>query len=274
MRNAVMDLEAEYNNRARVPDSAAIIAGWAREAEAFRTAWARRTLDIAYGEGARERFDLFEAEQPGPVAMFIHGGYWQALDKSFGSHWARGLVLRGVSVAVPSYDLCPSVPLRRIVEQMRAACVALHRRTGQRLLVAGHSAGGQLAVMLMATDWTAIDPALPKRLVGAALPVSGVFELEPLLGTSIGRGLNLTPAEAHALSPRFLPPAPGEMHAVVGGAESSEFIRQTHAFAAAWRGTAEELPGANHFTVLAPFSDPDHALVSFAADMAGRLAPA
>lgn len=269
-----MDLEAEYNNRARVADSAAIIAGWARDAAAFRAEWPRSTLDIAYGAGDRERFDLFEAKAPGPVAMFIHGGYWQALDKSFGSHWARGLATRGVTVAVPSYDLCPTVPLARIADQMRAACIALHRRTGQRLLVAGHSAGGHLAAMLMATDWRAIDPALPERLVGAALPVSGVFELEPLLGTSVGRGLNLSPAEAQALSPRYLRPAIGDLHAVVGGAESSEFIRQTHAFAAAWRASGEEIPGANHFTVLDLFPDPGHALVSFAADMAGRLAPA
>jgi arylformamidase len=272
MRNGGMDLEAEYNNRARVADSAAIIAGWARDAAAFRAAWPRSSLDIAYGAGERERFDLFEAASPGPVAMFIHGGYWQALDKSFGSHWARGLAMRGVSVAVPSYDLCPAVPLARIVAQMRAACVALHRRSGRRLLVAGHSAGGHLAAMLMATDWRAIDPALPDRLVGAALPVSGVFELEPLLGTSVGRALQLTPAEVHALSPRYMPPAPGPLHAVVGGAESAEFIRQTHDFAAAWRASSQELPEANHFTVLDPFPDPDHALVSFAADMAGRLA--
>ncbi|MBW6397326.1 alpha/beta hydrolase [Roseomonas sp. HJA6] len=268
-----MDLEAEYNNRARVPDSAAIIGTWARDAAAFRADWSRSTLDIPYGEGPRERFDLFEAEVPGPVAMFIHGGYWQALDKSFGSHWARGLAMRGVTVAVPSYDLCPNVPLRRIVEQMRAACITLHRRTERRLLVVGHSAGGHLAAMLMATDWAAIDPSLPPRLVGAALPVSGVFELEPVMGTSVGRGLNLTPEEARALSPRWMRPAIGELHAVVGGAESAEFIRQTIDFAAAWRGSAEEIPDANHFTVLEPFPDPAHALVSFAADMAGRLAP-
>lgn len=267
-----MDLEAEYNNRARVADSAAIIAGWARDAATFRRAWPHMTPDMPYGAGERERFDLFEPDSPGPVAMFIHGGYWQALDKSFASHWARGLVMRGVTVAVPSYDLCPAVPLSRIVEQMQAACVALHRRTGRRLLVAGHSAGGHLAAMLMATDWKAIDSALPARLVGAALPVSGVFELEPLLGTSLGPALQLTVADARALSPRFLRPAPGEMHAVVGGAESGEFIRQTHSFAAAWRISSEELPEANHFTVLEPFADPGHALVSFTADMAGRLA--
>ncbi|MEO3470660.1 alpha/beta hydrolase [Roseomonas sp. CAU 1739] len=267
-----MDLEAEYNNRARVADSAAIIAGWARDAAAFRAGWARSTLDQPYGDGARERLDLFEPDMPGPLAVFIHGGYWQALDKSFASHCARGLLGRGVAVAVPSYDLCPGVPMRRIVEQMRAACAMLHRRTGRRLLVAGHSAGGHLAALLMATDWTAVDPALPAGLVGAALPVSGVFEIEPVLPTSLGRALNLSPAEAHALSPRFLPPAGGDLHAVVGGAESGEFIRQTRDFAAAWGGSEEVLPGANHFTVLDPFADPAHPLVARAAAMAGRLA--
>lgn len=267
-----MDLEAEYNNRARVPDSAAIIGRWARDAAAFRERWTASTLDIPYGAGARERFDLFEAAAPGPVALFIHGGYWQALDKSFASHCARGLLGHGVTVAVPSYDLCPTVPLRRIVEQMQAACAVLHRRSGRRLLVAGHSAGGQLAAMLMATDWKAFDPGLPADLVGAALPVSGVFELEPLLPTSLGAALRLTAEEARALSPRWLPPAPGEMHAVVGGAESGEFLRQTRDFAAAWSGSHEVLPDANHFTVLDPFAEPAHPLVAMAVGMAGRLA--
>ncbi len=267
-----MDLELEYNNRLRVPDSAARIAGWARESENFRATWARGTLGIPYGDGARERLDLFEPEGDGPLAVFIHGGWWQALDRSFVSHLARGLVMRGVAVAMPSYDLCPAVPLRRIVGQMRAACVALHRRTGRRLLVAGHSAGGHLAAMLLATDWRATDRALPERLVGAALPVSGVFEIEPALATSLGPALNLTPAEARALSPRHLPPAPGEVHAVAGEAESAEFIRQTRDFAAAWGASAEILPGADHFTVLDPFTDPDHPLVARAAAMAGRLA--
>ena len=125
----------------------------------------------------------------------------------------------------------------------------------------------------MATDWKAIDPSLPADLVGAALPVSGVFELEPVLPTSIGAALHLAAEEARALSPRWLPPAPGEMHAVVGGAESDEFLRQTRDFAAAWGGSQEVLPGANHFTVLDPFTDPAHPLVARAAAMAGRLAP-
>lgn len=269
-----MDLEAEYNNRARVPDSAAIIARWLTDAAAFRAAWPTKRLDIRYGDTEREVLDLFlpAAEGPCPLAMFIHGGYWQALDRTAVSHFARGLLLRGVAVAVPSYGLCPAVPLATIVEQMRRAAAVLCVTTQQRILAMGHSAGGHLAAMLLASDLPAFAPGLPPDVVPAALPVSGVFELEPLLPTSIGRGLNLTREEARALSPRWLPPPGKALHAVVGGAESPEFLRQTHDFAAAWGGSAEEIPGANHFTVLDPLTDPDHPLTLRAAGMARRLA--
>lgn len=269
-----MDAEAEYNNRARVPESAALIAGWARDAAAFREAWTWAELGLPYGPGERERLDLF---RPGPgdirteawpLALFLHGGYWQALDRSFFSHVARGLLARGVAVAIPSYDLCPAVPLARIVEQARAAAAMLHRRTGRRMLATGHSAGGHLTAMLMATDWRALDPALPDDLVPAGLPISGVFELEPLLGTSIGAALRLGAAEARALSPRFLPSPDGALHVAVGGAESGEFLRQSRDFAAARGGGFEALPGLNHFTVLDPLAAPEGALARRAAAMA------
>jgi arylformamidase len=139
--------------------------------------------------------------------------------------------------------------IRDILRQVQAACTALPRRPA---LAFGHSAGGHLAAMLLASGH-----------VPAALPVSGVFELAPLRHTTIGTALQLSVAEAQALSPRFLPPpARGWLHAVVGSAESTEFRRQTRDFAAAWGGTAEELPGLNHFTVLAPFSDPDSPLIT------------
>jgi len=267
-----MDLDAEYDNRARVADSAAIIAGWAQQAAAFRASWPHATLDLAYGPGDREKLDLFlpETGPAAPAALFIHGGYWQALDKSWASHCARGLVMAGVAVGVPSYDLCPHVPLARIVEQMRLAAAALHRRTGRRILAIGHSAGGHLAAMLMATDWAA--RGLPAGLVPAAIPISGVFELEPLRPTRIGQGLRLNEAEARLLSPRYMPPPGGALHCVVGGAESGEFLRQTREFAAAWGGSWEAPAGQNHFTVLAPLQDPDSGLVARARAMAAALA--
>ena len=266
-----MDLEAEYNNRARVPGHPAIIAGWQRDAAAWRAACPGVEPDLAYGEGAREKLDLFwpGAVGEGPIAVFIHGGYWQALDKGFHSHSAKGLVERGVAVAVPSYDLCPAVTMETIVEQMRAAVLFLWRRHGRRLFAYGHSAGGHLSAMLAATDWAA--RGAPADLVPAIGPISGVFELEPLLGTSVGAGLRLDRPRAHALSPRYVAPPVGlALHAVVGGGESGEFIRQTRDFAAAWGGVAEEAPEEDHFTVIAPLADAASSMVARFSGMVPR----
>jgi arylformamidase len=245
-----LDLETQYNNRARVPEHPAIIAGWAKNSAAYRDAKPPR--EIAYGDGARHRFDLFEAGD-GPALMFIHGGYWQALDKSFFSHLARGLNELGVNVAVPSYDLCPDVRIGDIVEQMRAACAALHSETTAAVVVSGHSAGGHVAACLLATE----------AHVPAAYSISGLFELAPLIPTSINDKLRLDEAEAEALSPLFWPAPEGKtLDAVVGGDESSEFLRQSGAIVRAWgeQGVAtryEEIANANHFTVIAPLSDPN-----------------
>ncbi len=242
-----LDLEQEYNNRARVPDNAAIIAGWARDSAAYREIKPPR--EIAYGAGERHKLDLFAAGA-GPAILYIHGGYWQALDKSFHSIHARGLNDLGVSVAVPSYDLCPDVRIGDIVEQMRAACAALHRETGAPVIVSGHSAGGHLAACLLATE----------AHVPAAYAISGLFELAPLIPTSINTKLGLDEAEAEALSPLFWPAPEGKtLDAVVGADESSEFLRQSASIVRMWgeQGAAtryEEIAGANHFTVIAPLA--------------------
>ena len=265
-----MDLEAEYNNRARVPEHPRHIAAWQRDAAGWRAACPRAELGLPYGAREREKLDLFHPEgaEGAPLAIFIHGGYWQALDRSFASHCARGLNGRRIAVAVPSYDLCPSVTVGEIVEQMRAACRFLWQHTGRRIMAAGHSAGGHLAAMLLATDWPALDPSLPPGLVHAALPVSGVFELEPLLATTIGPALRLDPRAARAHSPRYMPSPGRPMHCVAGGAESGEFIRQSRDMAEAWGGSCEFLPGADHFTVIAPLSDPASPLVACAERLA------
>lgn len=255
-----MSLEPEYNNRTRVPESGAIIGRWMQAAEAFRLVHPPETL--TYGPGAREVMDIFwpQGVARPPVALFFHGGYWQALDGRAVSHVAAGLLAQGVAVALPSYDLCPEVPVARIVAQAEAAARALHARTGRAALAMGHSAGGHLAAMLLAR--------LPVAMVAAALPISGLFWLEPLVGTSINAKLGLDATTARGLSPALLP-APGRpLHAVVGGEESGEFLRQTREFAALWGGSHEALPGLNHFTVLAPLEDPAHPLTQRAARLA------
>lgn len=243
-----LDLEAEYNNRARVPEHPALIAGWAADSAAYREARPPRL--IRYGDGERHAMDLFEAGG-GPAVMFVHGGYWQALDKSFFSHMAIGLNQLGVSVALPSYDLCPSVRIGDIVEQIRAACMALHQHANASVVVAGHSAGGHLAACMLATE----------ACVPAAYAISGLFELATLIPTSINAALRLDEAEANALSPLFWPAPKGKLlDAVVGGEESSEYLRQSAAIVAAWGQDGvetryEEVESANHFTVIAPMAD-------------------
>jgi arylformamidase len=243
-----LDLEKEYNNRARVPEHPAIIASWAAESKVYRNINPPRVIE--YGPSERNTLDLFDAGD-GPAVMFIHGGYWQALDKSFFSHVARGLNALGVTVAVPSYDLCPNVRIGDILEQMRAACTIVQRATSAPVIVAGHSAGGHLAACLLATE----------AHVPAAYAISGLFELAPLIPTSLNEKLGLDAIEAEALSPLFWPAPEGKvLDAVVGGDESSEYLRQSAALVAAWGKNGvetryEEFPCENHFTVIAPLAD-------------------
>lgn len=263
-------LESEYNNRLKTSDFAGITGAWAEQAAAFRDSHDNSEFDLAYGPSGRQKLDLFwpGATRDAPVALFIHGGYWQALDRSFMSHLAHGLTARGVAVAIPSYDLCPAVTLAELTEQMRVCAGFLARRHGQGLLAMGHSAGGHLAAMLMATDWTA--RGLPADTVLAGMPISGLFDLAPLLETSVISALALDAAEAHRLSPLFLPSPGRPLHAIVGGDEGVEYARQSRGIAEAWGGTWESLPGANHFTVIDKLADPDSAMVRRAL---GLLAP-
>jgi arylformamidase len=254
-----IDLEVEYNNRARVPESSALIAGWAKDAQAYRATFpAMRVLH--YGAGARNTIDYFPGERAGPVVVFVHGGYWQALDSSFFSHLARGLNAHGIGVAIPSYDLCPAVAVGDIIEQMRAAMRELSK-LGRRLVMSGHSAGGHLAACMLATEWRSLDAALPKDLIVAAYAISGLFDLVPLVKTSVNNALRLNDVTARHVSPLSWPmPSHGSLDAVVGGDESAEYFRQSRTIVDAWGATVptrfEALPGTNHFTVIAPLAEP------------------
>lgn len=269
-----IDYEAQYNNRARVPEHPAIIEGWARDAVAYREA--RPPYSFDYGDSERQAIDLFPGEGGGerPLVMFVHGGYWQALHPSFFSHMARGLNARGIDVAIPGYDLCPTVTIDDILAQMRRAVATLAREGRRRVVVAGHSAGGHLAACLLATDWA--GAGLAAGTVPAAYAISGLFELRPLVTTSINRALGLEPAEADRLSPLLWPaPAGRTLDAVVGADESEEYLRQSRAVAERWAAAGvatryEAVPGANHFTVIAPLADPESPMTARLAALTGR----
>ena len=276
-----IDYEAEYNNRARVPEHAAIFARWEKEAAAYRDEASREKraeLGLSYGPSPRQTLDIFTAKYAAdaPLALFIHGGYWRSLEPRTFSHMARGLNARGVSVGVAGYDLCPQVTIGEIIDQMRRAALFLSDRFGKRITVCGHSAGGHLAACLVATDWTALGPKAPADLVPAAYAISGLFDLSPLLGVSMNQALRLDEKQARDASPLFWPaPAGRALDAVVGGEESSEFLRQSKIIADAWGKNGAEtryeaVPGANHFTVLDPLSDPESKMVGRLVALCGR----
>ncbi len=274
-----IDYEAEYNNRARVPEHPDIFARWAREAEDYRAEAMkerRAELGLRYGSTLRQVMDLFSPrpDTTAPLALFIHGGYWRSLEPGLFSQVARGVNAHGIAVAVVGYDLCPQVTIPEIIDQIRHACLFLWLRTGRPMMVFGHSAGGHLAAAMVATDWQSLYPKAPVVLVPTAYSISGLFDLAPLLHVSMAHDLRLNEADARSASPLFWPPPRGRaFDAIVGALESGEFLRQSRVLAEAWeKGGAqtryEEIAGANHFTVLDALRDPQSAMVRRLAELA------
>lgn len=255
---SVVDFEAAYNNRERVPEHPAILEKW-RE-DALRVMDARHPETLEYGPGERHRMEWFAAGADKPSAVFIHGGYWQSLDRGWFSWVAPALQDQGINVAIIGYDLTPQVRLGQSIACVRQATELVRRMTGKRPLVFGHSAGGHMAACM-----------LSEGRARAALAISGVFDLEPLIETSLNTALGLDPITARALSPLHWPvpngSAPGgrTLDCWVGGNESSEFIRQSRHMAATWGGQGadtrvEIIEGANHFTVLDGLAEADSPL--------------
>jgi arylformamidase len=253
-----IDYEIEYNNRRRVPEHTEINARWEKASEAYR-AEAECSLDQSYGTGERQRYDVFRprgATAEAPVVVYIHGGYWQRGDRKPYAFLARELNARGIVVALPSYTLCPKAKVMDIVAELRQFLAVLWERTRQRPVVVGHSAGGHLTSAMVATDWSKVA-GVPADLVRCGYALSGVFELAPLIGTSLNEALKLDENSAREASPLLWPPPPRDRVFVagVGGDESQEFIRQSLEIAATWSraGVKAEcvvVPSTNHFTIV------------------------
>lgn len=266
-------LDAQYDNRARVADHAAVMARWVQASALVRSGAATAQLDMRYGDGVGETLDVFPAAQPhaaspSPVLVFIHGGYWRALDKADHSFIAPAFNAAGAAVVVPNYALCPAVNIEHITLQMAAALAWVWRHAASfngdpsRIALVGHSAGGHLAAMLLCCRWKELDDELPMQPVSGALALSGLYDLEPLRHTPMLQAdLQLSPSSVARLSPAFFPRPKGtKLYAVVGLDESDEFLRQNTLIRDVWGPTAvpvcETLPGLNHFTVLNELADP------------------
>lgn len=275
-----LDLEAEYNNRARVPEHPEIFKRWTEAAAKFRAGHKNSEERISYGQSERQYIDLFwpSADRNAPLVLFIHGGYWRALDPSIHSHFAAGANALGLAMAFAGYDLCPKVTIPQIIAQIQSAAAFLGRRLRRRIVVAGHSAGGHLTACLLATDWRKIDAELPANFVPAGLSISGLFDLTPMLHVSMNADLGLKPEDIQKVSPQFWPAPSGKtLDAWVGGNESGEFLRQSKEVAEVWGRAGvvtkyKEVSGANHFTVLDPLADSGSEMTARLAELATKIA--
>lgn len=266
-------LDAQYNNRAAVPGFADIVAAWQKDSAAVR-AELKGHLDVSYGDGPKAKLDIFpaagDASGQAPVLVFIHGGYWQALDKGVFSCVAPLYVKAGITVVTIGYPLCPDVTMGDIVAECRAALLWLSRNIGDygcdpmRLFLSGHSAGGHLSALLASTDWAAAGGTA--NLLKGAIPLSGLYELEPIRLSYLDEALHLTPEDVTQYSPSLQTARIScPLMLAVGGAETDEFRRQqrnyaVHLNAQGLTPQTLEPEGLNHFTIVDAFRSPGTAL--------------
>lgn len=263
------DIERHFNPRVAVADALEQIASFPQ-----RSAAARETLnahyDIRFGERPKETLDLFlpaGADRSGavPAQIFIHGGYWRALDKSDHSFVAAATVAAGAAHISLNYDLCPEVTLDTIVDEMRNAVryIVLNAHTlgvdRKRLVIGGHSAGAHLAAMMLRQDWA--SDGLPADPFFGLAQISGIYEPEAVMHTSVNDDVQLTQEMARRNDAIAEPPlSRAPVLIAVGGDEPEGWRRQSADYAATCRGAGLEVeemvvPGTHHFTVLAASCD-------------------
>jgi len=266
-------LDAQYNNRARFPDFDVHFKHWGEWSEIARSALPGR-IDQRFGPTPIEAVDIFPAAQQGaPIYLFIHGGYWYSLDKSHYSYVAQGMRRHGVTTVVNNFGLAPEYGMDTIVDHNRKALAWLWKNAasfgGDRdcIYVAGHSAGGHLAMMLLGTDWSAYDAALPANPVKGVCAIGGIFDLEPIRLSYLNAKLSLSAEQAHRNSPLHCHyPSRAPLSLVVAVDESPEYHRQSGALHEMWaaRHWPVELlvpPGLDHFNVVNELADPQCLLV-------------
>ena len=279
------DLDRAYNARATVSvDAFEAIIGQYRARSDTAAATVPGTLDIVYDAASGEKLDVFAGGEAGalrPVAVFIHGGYWRSLSRLDSRVMAPMLAAQGIASMVPDYTLAPTVTLREIVRQMRASLAWLwhnaadHGIDRNRIYLTGSSAGGHLVGTLLSAGWQA-EFDLPADVVAGAVPISGLFDLDPIARTFPQEWLELDAADIADLSPiRTIGQANCPMTAVYAENEASGFSLNSHAYASAWAeagGRAEvlEIADRNHFDVVLDYSDPNSPLSQTLLKMIGQ----
>lgn len=262
------EIEAQYNLRAGRPDyETAVVPDWIERSARARVCL-NCTLDVVYGQGTKQKLDIFRSGDSGAQTLiYFHGGYWQRGDKSVYSFLAEPFNRHNVNVIIVGYDLCPTVSITRISDEAREALTFVWRNATElgvsrdRLTVMGHSAGGHITAMMMGTNWPKWASDLPRDLVKAGIPVSPLNDLEPLRFTSLNDGVRMDAAEAQSQSPLNSPPVTNAPQlVVVGERESDEFHRQANVYVSAFANAQRPIerytvPDSDHFDELNVLAD-------------------
>lgn len=239
-----------------------ILSNWTDKSKAYLDR-ASLKRDLRYGDHEHELLDFLQPQRDNaPILIFIHGGYWQWIDKDHYTFALEPLVNAGALVANVNYALCPEVDLQTQINQIRTACAWVWRHASEyggnpeQLHIAGHSAGGHLAAMMVVTEWPMFAVDLPRDLIKSAVLVSGLFDLAPLRYVSVTNALNLTMESAKQCSPLFIRPLPDiPISVIVGEEETQEFQRQSETLVEQWSESVDtcnfvKVPGDDHFTVI------------------------
>ncbi|MTH76806.1 alpha/beta hydrolase [Paracoccus aestuariivivens] len=269
MLHAVTDWDLAYNNTANIPDGGSWPARWVEPAEAFRNrlqAAGRARLGLSYGPKPRNLYDLFLPEGASKgLVVYVHGGFWMGLDRSYWSHLAAGPLAHGFAVAMPQYTLCPESRISGITREIGAAITAAAGQVAGAVVLVGHSAGGHL-VSRMACQDSPLDLDLRSRLAHI-VSISGLHDLRPLCQTFRCEPLGLIGDEVVNESPALQSPLDGtRLTCWVGAMETSEFRRQSSLLANIWCGLGAstalvEEADRHHYNVIDGLAEPDHPLV-------------
>jgi len=250
------ELDRGLNNGEAVAGSGEIVAGWDARSAGLRKGFADH-LDLRYGPRERNRIDFLKARAGAPTLLFIHGGYWQNRAKENFTTFAEGAMAHGINVALIGYTLAPDATLDQIVAEVHAGIDFLGHQLpaldgdGNGIVVSGWSAGGHLTAM-----------ALSHPLVRAGMAISGIYDLGPIRHSYLNVKLGLDEAAASRNSPMMQPGGPMKpLSLVVGSAELPQLRKQTADFAghrARYRlpVTYEEIPGADHFSIMDEMAAP------------------
>lgn len=259
------DWDDAFANMAHVAGSDALPGLWAARAADYRASSARIDTDISYGSTERESLDIIWPDaHPKGLAVFVHGGYWMRLDKSYWSDLAEGARARGWAVCIPSYTLTPHARISDITRQIGAAITKAAALVNGPIHLSGHSAGGHLVARMLCEN-APLEYSVRDR-IAHTLAISGLFDLRPLVHTAMNNTLHLDPSEAAAESPALLPAqTQSTLTLWVGDNERPEFIRQSRMMALIWDVFDVETKvhldqGHNHFTILEGLKSPEAAI--------------